>query len=85
MVQALEQLLRDLFERTELRRIEARCAVDNRASMTVLDRLGFHREGLLRQFFVLRGEPVDNYLYALLRQDWEQTSGGGETPPLKTL
>ena len=33
MVQALEQLLSDLFERTELRRIEARCAVDNRASM----------------------------------------------------
>ena len=74
MVQALERLLTDLFERTELRRLEARCAVDNHASMRVLDRLGFRREGCLREFFMLRGEPVDNYLYALLRDDWEQKS-----------
>ncbi len=72
MVQALEQLLTDLFDRTQLRRLEARCAVDNHASMSVLDQLGFRQEGCLRDFFMLRGKPVDNYLYALLRDDWEQ-------------
>lgn len=70
MVQALEELLAELFLRTDLRRIEARCAIDNHASKQVLDKLGFEREGRLRQFFVLRGTPVDNYLYALLRHDW---------------
>lgn len=72
MVRALESLLSDLFERTSLRRIEARCAVENRASIQVLERLGFQREGRLRHFFMLRGEPVDNYLYGLLHDDWEE-------------
>jgi RimJ/RimL family protein N-acetyltransferase len=84
MVQALESLLTDLFARTELRRIEARCAVENRASMSVLDRLGFRREGLLRQFFVLRGEPIDNYLYALLREDWGPSGRTAPAPLIDT-
>lgn len=67
MPRALEQLLEDLFEHTPLRRIEARCAVDNAASRKVLERLGFKREGRLEGYFVLRGETVDNYLYALLK------------------
>ena len=75
MVRALGGLLTDLFERTTLRRIEARCAVENRASRRVLEKLGFEREGRLRHFFVLRGAPVDNYLYALLRDGW--TAGTG--------
>lgn len=70
MAEALRQLLSDLFTRTAVRRIEARCAVDNRASRQVLERLGFAREGFLRSYFVLRGKPVDNYLYAILRSDW---------------
>jgi RimJ/RimL family protein N-acetyltransferase len=82
MAQALEGLLSDLFERTRLRRIEARCAVENHASIRVLDRLGFRREGLLRHFFMLRGEPVDNYLYALLREDWVEVRG--PAPPAGT-
>lgn len=74
MVGALEYLLADLFVNSELRRIEARCAVDNRASQRVLEKLGFECEGRLRRFFVLRGEPVDNYLYALLADDWRADS-----------
>ena len=67
MPRALELLLDDLFDHTRLRRIEARCAVENVASQKVLKRLGFEREGLLKGYFVLRGEVVDNYLYALLK------------------
>lgn len=67
---ALEQLLAELFLGTGLERIEARCAVANRPSQAVLEALGFRREGRLRGFFVLRGERVDNLLYAILRRDW---------------
>ncbi len=70
MPQALGQLLADLFYRTRLERIEARCAVDNRASLRVLEKLGFRREGRLRSYFVLHGRRVDNYLYSLLRADF---------------
>ncbi len=74
MAGALRILLADLFERTAIRRVEARCAIDNRASQRVLDSVGFEREGLLRGYFVLRGQEIDNYLYAILKDDWE--SGG---------
>jgi RimJ/RimL family protein N-acetyltransferase len=67
---ALRQLLHDLFTNTVLERIEARCAVDNIGSRKVLEALGFRREGLLRGYFVLNEQRVDNYLYAMLRQDF---------------
>ena len=67
MARALQLLLTDLFSRTAIRRIEARCAVSNRASQRVLEQAGFEREGLLRGYFLLRGEPIDNYLYGILK------------------
>jgi ribosomal-protein-alanine N-acetyltransferase len=76
MPRALELLLEIVFVQTRLRRIEARCSVDNKASYTVLERVGFSREGRLRSYFVLHGEPIDNYLYAILRQDYEAVLRG---------
>jgi RimJ/RimL family protein N-acetyltransferase len=70
MAPAIEQLLADLFLNTAVERLEARCSVDNVASRKVLEKLGFRREGLLRGYFRLRGERVDNHLYAMLRDDY---------------
>jgi ribosomal-protein-alanine N-acetyltransferase len=70
MADALFDLVEEVFHRTVLERIEARCAIDNLASQKVLERIGFQREGRLRAYFKLRGERVDNYLYALLRREW---------------
>ncbi|HUO87118.1 MAG TPA: GNAT family protein [Thermoanaerobaculia bacterium] len=69
MTRALDALLDDVFAHTPLERIEARCAVDNLASRRVLEKCGFHREGLLRSYFRLHGRRVDNLLYAVLRDD----------------
>ncbi len=70
MAPAIEQLLADLFLNTPIERLEARCSVDNVASQKVLDKLGFRYEGRLRGYFRLRGERVDNNLYAMLREDY---------------
>lgn len=70
MSAALAQLLPDLFLRTAIERIEARCAVGNEPSKRVLEKLGFVQEGRLRGYFKLRGERVDHLLYALLREDF---------------
>ncbi len=67
--EALEQLVTDLFRRTSIERIEARCAIENEASMKVLEAVGFQREGVLRGYFELAGRRVDNYLYSVLRAD----------------
>jgi len=70
MVRALTALLDDLFRRTRLERIEARCAVDNDASQRVLERIGFVQEGRLRSYFRLHSRRVDNFLYSMLKEDW---------------
>ncbi|MEE8138700.1 MAG: GNAT family protein [Thermoanaerobaculia bacterium] len=75
MPQALDLLLADLFLNAPLVRIEARCAVDNVASQKVLEKVGFQREGRLRGYFVLGGRRVDNYLYAILREDYLPGNG----------
>lgn len=56
-------------------RIELKCASTNAASQRVAERLGFSREGLLRQAEYLNGEYVDHFLYALLREDFVEVSG----------
>jgi len=70
MTAALGELLREVFTRTTVERLEARCAVGNEASAKVLEKLGFVREGRLRRYFRLGGGRVDNFLYALLRTDY---------------
>ena len=70
MQRALTRLIDDLFARTRLHRLEARTALANAASQKVLERMGFRREGLLRGYFQLEGEWVDNYLFAMIKEDW---------------
>jgi ribosomal-protein-alanine N-acetyltransferase len=70
MPDALTLLLAELFGQTALERIEARCSVENVASQRVLDKVGFTREGRLRSYFELDGRRVDNFLYAILRDDF---------------
>jgi [ribosomal protein S5]-alanine N-acetyltransferase len=72
MQRALTRLINDLFARTRLHRLEARTALGNVASQRVLERLGFRREGTLRGYFQLDGEWVDNYLFAIVKEDWMQ-------------
>ncbi len=70
MTHALTLLLPELFLHSPIERVEARCAVDNKASQRVLEKVQFRREGRLRGYFLLHGRRVDHYLYALLRKDF---------------
>lgn len=67
---ALLLLIDDLFHNTTLERLEARCATENVGSQKVLEKTRFRREGLLLGYFKLRGERIDNFLYALLREEY---------------
>ena len=78
MSRALAQLLEELFTKTPIERVEARCAIENTGSQRVLEKNGFTREGLLRAYFKLRGRRIDNFLYAALREDYlERRSAEG--------
>ena len=54
------------FETLGLIRIDALVRTDNAASVRVLEKVGYQREGLLRRAVLQGGAPVDHLLYAIL-------------------
>ena len=70
MHEALSALLAYAFEGYGLRRVEAEVNPDNRASVAVLERLGFRREGLLRERWCVKERCYDTAYYGLLAADW---------------
>lgn len=57
------------FGTVALHRVVVRCAVGNERSQRVAERLGFRREGLLREAHRVGGRYIDQHLYALLRSE----------------
>ena len=51
------------------RRVQATAVLPNTRSVAVLERCGFKREGLLRNFRLVRGAPTDYWLYAAIPGD----------------
>ena len=58
------------FSRLGLRRLEADVDPRNVASLRLLERFGFKREGLLRERYCMNAELQDAVLLALLRREW---------------
>ncbi len=52
-----------------LRRIEAACLPSNLASMRLLEKMNFTREGVARQYLSIAGQWQDHVLYARLASD----------------
>lgn len=71
MNEALQALLAYAFEELALHRIEADVDPRNGASIRTVERLGFQREGYLRERWQVNGEIQDSLFYGLLRPDWE--------------
>ncbi len=70
MHEALRALLDYGFSEMQLNRVEADIDPRNSASARSLDRLGFTREGFLRERWIVNGEVSDTALYGLLRREW---------------
>jgi ribosomal-protein-serine acetyltransferase len=68
---ALRAVLAWCFGPLELNRIALYCATGNAPSIRVAERLGFVREGLLRQDECLHGAFVDHYVYGLLKAEFK--------------
>ncbi len=70
MGEALETLLDFAFTTLSLRRLEADVDPRNEASIRALLRLGFQKEGHLRERWDVNGELQDSLMYGLLRREW---------------
>jgi [ribosomal protein S5]-alanine N-acetyltransferase len=67
---ALTVLVDWLFDQPWLRRLELTTTPDNAGAIALAERLGFTREGVLRQRVVERGRAVDIVWFGLLREEW---------------
>ncbi len=94
MAEALTALLRFALGPLGLHRIEADVHPDNAASIRALERLGFQREGYLRERYRVGSEVQDTVYFGLLRADvrfplsdargvdWSSATPVGATGPL---
>ncbi len=64
---ALETLIRYLFGEMDLNKVHAQTGSFNEASRKLLEGLGFHLDGTLRQHHLYRNELYDDLIYSLLR------------------
>ena len=68
--EALQLVLGYVFNNLGLRRIEADIDPRNLPSCRLVERLGFVREGLLRERWHVNGEICDSAIYGLLSKDF---------------
>ncbi|MFH0816899.1 MAG: GNAT family protein [Methanobacteriota archaeon] len=70
MTEACRGLLNWAFKELKLNRIQASAEPANVRSLAVMERLGFQREGVLRQLDYYKGAYHDDVVYSLLREEW---------------
>ena len=69
MSEAVRAIFPFIFETLRLHRLEAACIPTNTASVKLLERVGFRKEGLARRYLRINGVWQDHLLYALLAED----------------
>jgi ribosomal-protein-alanine N-acetyltransferase len=69
MARALRALVPFAFGSLRLHRLEAACLPHNAPSIRLLERLGFHREGLARGLVCINGRWQDHLVFSLLCDD----------------
>jgi RimJ/RimL family protein N-acetyltransferase len=68
-------MLRWAFDTLDLNRVQAEVDTRNQASARVLEKLGFVREGTLREDCIVDGVVSDSWVYGLIRSQWRPSVG----------
>ena len=61
------------FDTLPMNRVQAEVDTRNAASARVLEKLGFVREGTLREDCIVNDEVSDSWVYGLLRREWSRS------------
>ncbi|MFF7249757.1 GNAT family N-acetyltransferase [Embleya sp. NPDC008237] len=72
--EAAHALLEWAFDTLDLNRVQAETDTRNAASARVLEKIGFVREGTLREDCVVNGEVSDSWVFGLLRREWRPSA-----------
>ncbi len=69
------------FEQLGLHRIYSTCYPANTASYRVMEKIGMHKEGCLREIRFIKGVWCDSFLYSILEQEWRKQKGDSSEKP----
>lgn len=69
-IESCRGLLHFAFTNLDLHRIEAGVAIENLRSIRLLERLGMTREGQKRKILPLKTGWSDNFIYAILKEEF---------------
>ncbi|MFH8239041.1 GNAT family N-acetyltransferase [Streptomyces sp. NPDC018321] len=72
--EAAHALLRWGFDTLDLNRVQAEADTRNVASARVLEKIGFVREGTLREECIVDGDVSDTWVYGLIRREWQPST-----------
>ncbi len=72
MTKACRVFIHHLFKTKALNRIEIKVAIKNHKSQGIPKRLGFSKEGILREGLLLYGTYIDLVLFSLLQREWAE-------------
>lgn len=70
MSEAFAAIIEYGFQHMQLNRIEALIGPQNIASQQLVNKLGFLKEGVMRQHYFKNGQLEDSVIYALLKADY---------------
>jgi [ribosomal protein S5]-alanine N-acetyltransferase len=70
MTEAMHLLLREAFTRLKLHRLEANIQPGNRASIALVERCGFEREGFSPRYLKIAGRWRDHERWAIRAETW---------------
>ncbi|MFZ3579602.1 GNAT family N-acetyltransferase [Virgibacillus sp. DJP39] len=71
MTRATSSLLDYAFTDLQFNRVEIRAAFENTKSRSIPERLGFVKEGQIRQAECLYDHYVDHVVYGMLKSEWD--------------
>jgi ribosomal-protein-alanine N-acetyltransferase len=86
MTAAVRTVMPFAFDTLKLHRVEAACLPTNEASIRLLEKVGFRREGYARRYLCINGEWRDHLLFALVDDEARAaatlTSAAGDGRPV---
>jgi [ribosomal protein S5]-alanine N-acetyltransferase len=74
MTEAIQLMLRHAFVNLKLHRLEANIQPENVASIALVKRAGFTREGYSRRYLKICGRWRDHERWAILAEDWRRSN-----------